>query len=130
MARGRPMLATTVMIIGIAALAVPGSNAFASEFLVLLGAFQAKAAVGVIASLAVVLAAMYMLRWISAILHDREGDAVGLTNPPELKGGGFATVLPLVAAVLALSFYPYAVTKRIDTSAAKLAVPAAAEVQK
>jgi NADH-quinone oxidoreductase subunit M len=130
LARGRPILATTVIIIGIAALAVPGSNAFASEFLVLLGAFEAKAAVGVIASLAVVLAAMYMLRWISAILHDREGDAVGLTNPPELRGGGFATVLPLVAAVLALSFYPYAVTKRIDPSATKLAVPAAAEVQK
>ena len=67
------------------ALAVPGSNAFASEFLVLLGAFEAKAAVGVIASLAVVLAAMYMLRWISAILHDREGDAVGASNPPELR---------------------------------------------
>ena len=86
MARGRPVLATTVIIVGVATLAVPGSSAFASEFLVLLGAFQAKAAVGVIASLAVILAAMYMLRWISAILHDREGDAVGATNPPELDG--------------------------------------------
>ena len=130
MARGRPVLATTVIIVGVATLAVPGSSAFASEFLVLIGAFQAKAAVGVIASLAVILAAMYMLRWISAILHDREGDAVGTTNPPELTGGGFAVVIPLVAAVLALSFYPHAVTKRVDSSAAKLAAPAAAEVQK
>ena len=130
MARGRPVLATTVIIVGVATLAVPGSSAFASEFLVLIGAFQAKAAVGVIASLAVILAAMYMLRWISGILHDREGDAVGTTNPPELTGGGFAVVIPLVAAVLALSFYPHAVTKRVDSSAAKLAAPAAAEVQK
>jgi NADH-quinone oxidoreductase subunit M len=130
MARGRPVLATIVIIVGVATLAVPGSSAFASEFLVLLGAFQAKAAVGVIASLTVILAAMYMLRWISAILHDREGDAVGATNPPELKGGGFAVVIPLVAAVLALSFYPHAVTKRVDASTARLAAPAAAEVQK
>jgi NADH-quinone oxidoreductase subunit M len=119
-----------VIIVGVAALAVPGSNAFASEFLVLLGAFQAKAAVGVIASLAVILAAMYMLRWISAILHDREGDAVGATNPPELKSGALAVVIPLVAAVLALSFYPHAVTKRVDSSTARLAAPAAAKVQK
>ena len=116
------MLATVVIIIGVAALAVPGSSAFASEFLVLLGAFEAKAAVGVIASLAVILAAMYMLRWISAILHDREGDAVGASNPPELRGGGFFAVIPLVAAVLALSFYPHAVTKRVDAAASQLAV--------
>jgi NADH-quinone oxidoreductase subunit M len=109
---------------------VPGSNAFASEFLVLLGAFQTKAALGVIASLAVVLAAMYMLRWISAVLHDREGDAVGATNPPELRDGGFYAVIPLVAAVLALSFYPYAVTKRVDDTTAKLATPAATEAAK
>lgn len=130
LARGRPVLATVVIIVGVAALAVPGSNAFASEFLVLLGAFEAKAAVGVIASLAVVLAAMYMLRWISAVLHDREGDAVGATNPPDLRSGALATLLPLVAAVLALSFYPHAVTERVDTTASNLAVPAAAEAAK
>ena len=73
---------------------------------------------------------MYMLRWISAILHDREGDAVGASNPPELRGGGFAAVIPLVAAVLALSFYPHAVTSRVDASASQLAVPAATEAAK
>jgi NADH-quinone oxidoreductase subunit M len=130
MARGRPILATTVIIVGVATLAVPGSNAFASEFLVLLGAFQTKAALGVIASLAVVLAAMYMLRWISAVLHDREGDAVGASNPPELRDGGFYAVIPLVAAVLALSFYPNAVTKRVDDTTAKLTTPAATEAAK
>ena len=130
LARGRPVLATTVIIVGVAVLAVPGSSAFASEFLVLLGAFEAKAAVGVIASLAVVLAAMYMLRWISAVLHEREGDAVGATNPPDLTAGGFAAIFPLVAVVLALSFYPHAVTRRVDTPASQLAVPAATEAAK
>ena len=96
----------------------------------LLGAFEAKAAVGVIASLAVVLAAMYMLRWISAVLHEREGDAVGATNPPDLTAGGFAAIFPLVAVVLALSFYPHAVTRRVDTPASQLAVPAATEAAK
>ncbi len=130
LARGRPVLATVVIIVGVAALAVPGSSAFASEFLVLLGAFEAKAVVGVIASVAVVLAAMYMLRWISAILHDREGDAVGASNPPDLTSGALATIVPLVLAVLALSFYPHAVTRRVDKPASQLAVPAASEAAK
>ena len=70
LARGRAGLATIVMTAGIAALAVPGSALFASEFLVLLGAFRDWWLIGALASLAIVLAAMYMLRWISAILHD------------------------------------------------------------
>ena len=58
------------MTTGIATLAVPGSALFASEFLVLLGAFRDWWLIGALASLAIVLAAMYMLRWISALLHD------------------------------------------------------------
>jgi NADH-quinone oxidoreductase subunit M len=73
LARGRPILASVVLVIGIATLAVPGSSTFASEFLILLGAFEYEVWAGVLASAAIVLAAMYMLRWISAVLHDRVG---------------------------------------------------------
>ena len=59
-----------------------------------------------------------------------KGDAVGATNPPDLTSGGFAVIIPLVAAVLALSFYPHAVTRRVDTPASQLAVPAATEAAK
>lgn len=127
LARGRPVLATTCMIVGVAALAVPGSSTFASEFLILLGAFQASALTGVIASLAIVLAAMYMLRWISALLHDREGPAVEEARPPDLLSGGFLAIVPLVLATLALSFYPFGVTHRIDPSTSSLTRPAATQ---
>src|SRR5207253_6860327 len=40
MARGRPALATVLMTTGIIALAVPGSSAFAGEFLILAGVFR------------------------------------------------------------------------------------------
>ena len=39
MARGRPALATVLMVTGVIALAVPGSTAFAGEFLILNGVF-------------------------------------------------------------------------------------------
>ena len=104
------------MTTGIAALAVPGSALFASEFLVLLGAFRDWWLIGTLASLAIVLSAMYMLRWISALLHDAPAEpSVGLTGMRDLRWEA-AYLVPLVAAVLALSVYPYAVTHRVSDS--------------
>jgi NADH-quinone oxidoreductase subunit M len=128
LARGRPILASVVLVIGVATLAVPGSSTFASEFLILLGAFEYEVWAGVLASAAIVLAAMYMLRWISAVLHDRVGAAVEETAPPDLApAGGLLTIVPLVLAILALSFYPFGVTDRIDADTTRLSEPAAQE---
>ena len=76
MARGRPALATVLMVTGVIALAVPGSTAFAGEFLILTGVFDTGWGWAVVGAIAIVLAAMYMLRLISAVLHEREGTAV------------------------------------------------------
>jgi NADH-quinone oxidoreductase subunit M len=116
LARGRAGLATVVLTAGIATLAVPGSALFASEFLVLLGAFRDWWLIGALASGAIVLAAMYALRWISALLHDAPAEpSAGLSGMRDLRWEA-AYLVPLVAAVLALSVYPYAVTHRVSDS--------------
>jgi NADH-quinone oxidoreductase subunit M len=116
LARGRAGLATIVMTTGIAALAVPGSAMFASEFLVLLGAFRDWWLIGALASVAIVLAAMYMLRWVSALLHEAPSDpAPGLSRMGDVRWEA-SYLLPLVACVLALSVYPYGVTHRVSLS--------------
>src|SRR5215831_3296520 len=61
MAKGRPALATVLMTLGIIALAVPGSGAFAGEFLILTGVFTSGWGWSVVGAIAIVLAAMYML---------------------------------------------------------------------
>ena len=58
------------------ALAVPGSSAFAAEFLVLNGIFDIGWGWAVVGAIAIVLAAMYMLRLILAVLHEDVGGAV------------------------------------------------------
>jgi NADH-quinone oxidoreductase subunit M len=116
LARGRAALATVVLTAGIATLAVPGSALFASEFLVLLGAFRDWWLIGALASGAIVLAAMYALRWISALLHDPPVElSPGLSKMGDLRWES-ACLLPLIACVLALSVYPYAVTHRVSVS--------------
>jgi NADH-quinone oxidoreductase subunit M len=105
MARGRPALATIVMTTGIIALAVPLSTSFAGEFLILAGVFQQHWAWGAIGATGIVLAAMYMLRAISAVLHEDVGPAVP-ESALDLRAGELAVVVPLVVCLLALSAYP------------------------
>jgi NADH-quinone oxidoreductase subunit M len=105
MARGRPALATLLMTVGIISLAVPGSASFAGEFLILAGVFQRAWWWSAIGAGAIVLAAMYMLRLISAVLHEARGSTV-VDEALDLRPGELALVVPLVAALLALSAWP------------------------
>ncbi len=109
MARGRPALATVLMVTGVIALAVPGSTAFAGEFLILTGVFDTGWGWAVVGAIAIVLAAMYMLRLISAVLHERQGSAVR-SDARDLRPVELAVLVPLVALLLALSAWPAAVT--------------------
>jgi NADH-quinone oxidoreductase subunit M len=110
MAKGRPALATVLMVTGVIALAVPGSTAFAGEFLILTGIFDVGWGWAVVGVIAIVLAAMYMLRLISAVLHEREGSAAS-SDARDLSPIELALVVPLVACLLALSAWPAAITE-------------------
>jgi NADH-quinone oxidoreductase subunit M len=109
MARGRPFLATVLMTTGIIALAVPFSSAFAGEFLILAGVFQQGWGWAVVGAVAIVLAAMYMLRLISAVLHQDVGPAVS-DAALDLRPAELGIVVPLVACLLALSAWPAAIS--------------------
>ncbi len=110
MARGRPVLATTLLVAGMIALAVPGSATFAGEFLIMTGVYGKGWGYAVIVALGVVLAAMYVLRLISAVLHVRTGSAVR-DEALDLRVGELALVLPMVACLLVLSAWPALVTE-------------------
>jgi NADH-quinone oxidoreductase subunit M len=110
MARGRPSLATVVLVAGMIALAVPGSATFAGEFLIMAGAYQQGWGYSVVVALGIVLAAMYTLRVISAILHVKPGRAVR-DEALDLRPGELALVLPLLLLLLGLSVWPALVSE-------------------
>jgi len=109
MAKGRPALATVLMTTGVIALAVPGSSTFAGEFLILAGVFQEGWIWGVIGAGAIVLAAMYMLRLISAVLHRARGGLVS-DAALDLRPAELGVIVPLVGCLLALSVWPNAIS--------------------
>jgi NADH-quinone oxidoreductase subunit M len=125
MARGRPALATVLMTTGVIALAVPGSAAFAGEFAILAGVFQTGWGYSVVGAVAIVLAAMYMLRLISAVLHKGQGTAVP-DAALDLRPAELSIVVPLIAILLVLSAWPAAIT---DRSFASRRTTAASQLQ-
>jgi len=114
MARGRPALATLLMIVGVISLAVPGSASFAGEFLILAGVFQRAWWWSAIGAGAIVLAAMYTLRLISAVLHEARGSTVS-DEALDLRPGELALVAPLVAGLLFLSAWPAGISSHSFT---------------
>jgi len=109
MARGRPALATVLMTTGVIALAVPLSSAFAGEFLILAGVFQRGWGWAAAGAVAIVLAAMYVLRLVSAVLHREVGPAVS-DSALDLRPAELGVTVPLLACLLALSVWPAAIT--------------------
>ncbi len=120
-AKGRPVLTTMLLVAGMFTLAVPGSANFAGEFLILAGVFPLGWGYAAVGAVAMVLAAMYTLRVLSAVLHDRKSDAPDVSSA-DLRFGQLALVVPLVACLLALSVWPNAVSGHSFSRTPNLAI--------
>jgi NADH-quinone oxidoreductase subunit M len=110
-----PVLAGVFLIVALATLAMPGSSNFVGELYILFGTFQSKIVYGLVASVGVVLAAVYMIRFFQRAMHNPVGPHVesrDLALGPEL-----AVIAPLVLIILALGVYPNFLLHRINAFA-------------
>lgn len=107
-----PVLAGTFLIGGLATLSLPGLAPFVSEFLVLVGTFARYPVVGIIATIGIVLAALYTL-----VLYQRT-----MTGPlkeevrtmPDLRLREVLVVAPLIALLIGLGVYPKVLTDIVN----------------
>jgi NADH-quinone oxidoreductase subunit M len=111
MAFRAPVLAGLFLVTSLATLAMPGSANFVGEILILFGAFEDNLVYGLVASVGVVLAAVYMIRLYQGTMHGRAGPAVASR---EIDAVNLAAVAPLVAVVIALGVYPHFVVERTE----------------
>jgi NADH-quinone oxidoreductase subunit M len=123
-ARVAPAYSTLLALFCLAAAGFPGLNSFVGEFLVIGGAFQTEAWLGVLAIWGVVLGTIY-LAW----LYYRV--VMGQTNPAlaglalELRAREAATLAPLALLALVLGLYPEAVLSYLRVPVAELLAPGA-----
>jgi NADH-quinone oxidoreductase subunit M len=140
LAKRLPWLATAFMIVTLAALGLPGLNSFAGEFLAFLGAFQANRLYGVLATLVVIPAAWYMLRFFQGVAHgpEPEGGPVAAAlqassdqvapsaiahgakrDSQRIRDLGWRETLalaPLIALIFYLGVAPLTITQRTETA--------------
>jgi NADH-quinone oxidoreductase subunit M len=109
-----PVLAALFLIVVLATLAMPGSSNFVGEFMILLGVFKAKLAISVIAFAGVVGAAVYALRLFISSMHNRMGPRA---ESREIGLADAAAIVPFVAVILVLAFYPQFLLTRSEPTA-------------
>ncbi|MER6235392.1 NADH-quinone oxidoreductase subunit M [Streptomyces clavifer] len=107
-----PVLAGTFLVGGLATLSLPGLAPFVSEFLVLVGAFSAYPVVGVIATLGIVLAALYVLVLYQRTMTGPVGEKIG--GMPDLRVRELAVALPLIAVLIFLGVFPKPLTEVVN----------------
>ncbi len=100
---------------------MPGSSNFIGEFMILLGVFQSKTAISVIAFLGVVGAAYYALRLFITAIHNRVGRTVASR---EVALGEAVAIVPLVLVILVLAFYPQFGLRRSEPTVRAAIAPA------
>ncbi|WP_280394878.1 NADH-quinone oxidoreductase subunit M [Nocardia brasiliensis] len=107
-----PVLAGTFLIAGLATLSLPGLAPFVSEFLVLVGTFSRYQFAAVVATGALVLAAVYVLWLYQRMMTGpvKEGNE----HLYDLVPRELAVVVPLIAALLFLGVYPKPVLNFIN----------------
>ncbi|PZS31039.1 MAG: NADH-quinone oxidoreductase subunit M, partial [Pseudonocardiales bacterium] len=104
LARVVPLIAGVFLLAGLSALAMPGTNTFVSEFLVLLGTFTVNQPVAVIAAIGMILAALYVLLMYQRTMHGPLKP--GLPKMRDLSAREAWVIAPVLALVVALGVYP------------------------
>ena len=109
-----PILAAAFTLVMLSSVGLPGLNGFVGEFLILTGAFNAARWWAVVATVGVVLAALYLLWGYQRTFH---GEPVGdNAEMRDLRTGEALALVPLVGLILFLGLYPKPVLERIEPS--------------
>ena len=108
-----PLLAGTFLIAGLSGLALPGLASFPGEFLVLVGSYLRYPALAIIATVAIVLSAVYILWLYQRVATGAPRGAVA-RHFPELGRREAWAIAPILALTIALGVYPQALTRIIE----------------
>ncbi|MDX5347682.1 MAG: NADH-quinone oxidoreductase subunit M [Hymenobacteraceae bacterium] len=99
-----PALSIMFMVLLLGSVALPLTNGFVGEFLLLSGVFRYNAWFGAVAGLTIILGAVYMLRMFQGVMF---GDKSAYTeNFTDLTFNEKAVLIPLVIMVFWIGLYP------------------------
>jgi NADH-quinone oxidoreductase subunit M len=114
-AKVMPMFAVVFMIITLSSVALPGTNGFIGEFLILLGAWKVNPGLTAAATLGVIFGAVYMLWMFQRVMfgpiQHKENEKL-----KDLSLREWTVLAPLVAAVFVMGIFPNFFFEKMEPS--------------
>ena len=109
-----PVLAGLFLVAGLSSLALPGLSSFVSEFLVLAGTFTRYPVAAIVATVGIILAALYILLMYQRTMTGPVRE--GVEGMPDLRVREVVAIAPVIAIIIALGFFPQPVLDVINPS--------------
>lgn len=108
LAKVLPLFTIFFFIVTLSSIAVPMTNGFIGEFLILLGAFSASPIFGSLAVIGVVLGAVYMLWMFKRVFFGEPGELVSDKNHPlkDLNLREICVMAPLLILIFWMGLFP------------------------
>jgi NADH-quinone oxidoreductase subunit M len=110
-----PRFSVAFLIIMLASIGLPGLNGFVGEFLILLGAFEASPAAAALATLGIILGAVYMLwmfqRVVFGPLDNEENQKL-----TDLTTREMVVLAPVLTMIFVMGIYPQPFLTRVRPS--------------
>jgi NADH-quinone oxidoreductase subunit M len=100
-----PRLVACFLLVTLSSIALPGTNGFIGEFLILLGGFRQFPRLTVFAASGVILSAVYML-WMFQRVNYGEVTSDKNRNLPDLSPREWALMIPTIALAIFMGVAP------------------------
>lgn len=113
-----PQFAVLFLIVLLGAVALPLTNGFIGEFLLLNGVYQYSAGMAAFAGLSVILGAVYMLRSYQSVMLGETNTLTASFAP--LEGSEKAVLVIICAAIIAFGVFPKPLTDIVSPSVDQL----------
>jgi NADH-quinone oxidoreductase subunit M len=104
LAKPMPIYATCLVIFALSSLGLPGTNSFVGEFLVLVGTFLRTKTIAAIATLGIILAAVYLLWMVRRIAFGVPSEKTA--RLADLNWCEMASLVPLLILVFWIGIFP------------------------
>jgi NADH-quinone oxidoreductase subunit M len=114
--RAIPKFSFVFMLIMLASVALPGTNGFVGEFLILLGVFQAYPLAAVLGTSTAILSAIYMLWMYQKTMFESPIKLGADASKHELQRAELVLLAPVILFILWIGIYPNYFLERLTTA--------------
>jgi NADH-quinone oxidoreductase subunit M len=110
-----PVFATLFLLVAFSSMGVPGMNGFIGELLILIGAFKASVIYGLIATIGLILGAVYLLWMYKRVMY---GDITKDENRKlkDMTGREYAYLVPIIIFIIWIGVCPKPFLDKMDAT--------------